>query len=491
MPDDMSLVLALPYIQPAQAQKHITHNEAIRALDLLVQLAVTSRSLTTPPAAPPEGARYLVPAAAVAEWAGRGGQIALYEYGQWVFFLPLAGLRAHVLDEGETAVFDGSAWVAPSQKPQQFPTVGINATADSTNRLAVSAPATLFNNAGAGHQVKVNKAAPGDTASLLFQTGFSGRAEMGTAGSDNFGVKVSPDGSTFHEAIRVDSATGRVELPEPVVLPLRSAPPTPPAAGRIHLYARTRAGNSWLDMQTASGRHLALQPHFGLNRVGTWAPASGTTVNNAGMPRTAVGTVSIPTLTATNLSSSMRRWRLTSAATAGAVAEERSSVWMCWRGNAANMGGFTYVNRLSPSVLQSSGTGFFGLIGSVSALSTTLALADVVNAIGIGFQLGTHANWQIVHNDASGAPSTIDLGAGFPVANTSAVITLTICAEADANTVGIRVVEDASGAVADVTISSDLPAKTQFLSPRNYLNNGSVAASVAYECSGVYIETDY
>ena len=53
------------------------------------------------------------------------------------------------------------------------------ATADATNRLSINAPASLFNNAGAGHQVKLNKAAATHTGSFLFQTGFSGRDEFG------------------------------------------------------------------------------------------------------------------------------------------------------------------------------------------------------------------------------------------------------------------------------------------------------------------------
>ena len=53
------------------------------------------------------------------------------------------------------------------------------ATADATNRLPIRAPASLFNHAGAGHQVKVNKAVGADIGSFLFQTGFSGRAEFG------------------------------------------------------------------------------------------------------------------------------------------------------------------------------------------------------------------------------------------------------------------------------------------------------------------------
>ena len=41
--------LGLPFIEGSQAQKHVTHNEAIRTLDCLVQLSVESRALTSPP----------------------------------------------------------------------------------------------------------------------------------------------------------------------------------------------------------------------------------------------------------------------------------------------------------------------------------------------------------------------------------------------------------------------------------------------------------
>ncbi len=92
-------------------------------------------------------------------------------------------------------------------------TLGINATADTTNRLAVASPASLFNHDGAGHQVKVNKNAATDTASFLFQDGFSGRAEIGLAGDDDFHFKVSSDGSTWHDGIKIDRTTGRVDFP--------------------------------------------------------------------------------------------------------------------------------------------------------------------------------------------------------------------------------------------------------------------------------------
>ncbi len=40
-------------------------------------------------------------------------------------------------------------------------------------------------------------------------------------------------------------------------------------------------------------------------------------------------------------------------------------------------------------------------------------------------------------------------------------------------------------------LDTDIPGTTQLLSPRNFMNNGATAAAVAYDCSGVYIETDY
>lgn len=65
--------------------------------------------------------------------------------------------------------------------------------------------ATLFNNAGNGHQIKVNKQALADTASLLFQTNWSGGAEMGKGGSDEFVIKVGPDANSWLMDLQVSS----------------------------------------------------------------------------------------------------------------------------------------------------------------------------------------------------------------------------------------------------------------------------------------------
>ena len=206
--------LSLPYIMAAQAQKHVTHNEAIRTLDAILQLAVLDRDLAAPPASPVDGNRYIVAASPTGAWTGQAGRIAAYQDGAWAFFTAREGWLAWIADENALAAFDGTAWIAAAGgSVNPTPLVGVNATADTTNRLSVAAPATLLNHAGAGHQLKINKAAAADTASLLYQDAFSGRAEMGLAGDDDFHVKVSADGTSWKEAVVVDRATGVVRLP--------------------------------------------------------------------------------------------------------------------------------------------------------------------------------------------------------------------------------------------------------------------------------------
>ena len=235
---DTSTILSLPLILPAQAQKHVTHNEALRLLDIIVQLAVIDRTLANPPV-PAAGARYIVPAAATGAWAGNTGKIAIYEDGVWQFVTALAGWQAWVADEAAVAVFNGTTWVTQADAPLVVGQLGISATADATNRLAVSSPATLLNNAGAGHQVKVNKAAATDTASLLFQSGFSGRAEMGVIGHDDFGIKVSPDGTSFFTAMSVARANGQITLPAALRLGGQAVDPVSPADGMVWLNTTT------------------------------------------------------------------------------------------------------------------------------------------------------------------------------------------------------------------------------------------------------------
>jgi len=270
-----------------------------------------------------------------------------------------------------------------------------------------------------------------------------------------------------------------------------NAKPTAPPVDRIQLYARKRAGTDWLDFQRSSGRDIPLQSHFGVNRIATWSPNTSTNVIISGMPRTVVGSVSHPALASTNLSTSARRWRVTSAALANSVADDRSPSTLCFRGNAAGRGGWLYTNRISLTAVSSLSRWFFGILASTAALSTTQDPKALTNVVGFGFTQGTDTNWQVYHNDGSGVVTEIDMGPDFPVASTTNLYTFFIDAQPNSDSIWVRAVEEVSGAVFEQEITTNIPANTTFLSVRNYANNGGTASAVQYDCSGVYLETDY
>ncbi len=102
--------LSLPEIAAAQAQKHVTHNEALRLLDAAVQPSVLDRDLTSPPAGAADGDRHIVGAGATGDWAGHDGEIAFAADGGWRFLVPREGWIAFAADEGALLCRTGSAW---------------------------------------------------------------------------------------------------------------------------------------------------------------------------------------------------------------------------------------------------------------------------------------------------------------------------------------------------------------------------------------------
>ena len=104
--------LNLPCLEPAQAQKHVTVNEALTALDALVQLSVKGAGLALPPEAPEEGARYIVAEDGAESWDGHDGDLAAFQDGSWHFYAPRAGWRAWDEGAGHAWRHDGESWQA-------------------------------------------------------------------------------------------------------------------------------------------------------------------------------------------------------------------------------------------------------------------------------------------------------------------------------------------------------------------------------------------
>ena len=206
--------LSLPYIAPQQAQKQVTYNEAMAALDQLVQPVAKSRTTTVPPGSPAEGDCYIVAPSSTGVWAGKDQKLALFSNGGWSFRTAADGWLMFVADSVELAVFRSGVWASfNGVGGTGLAKFGVHANADLTNRLAVGADGSLFTHDGTSHRMTLNKASAADTASLLFDDNLSGRAEIGLTADDALHVKVSPNGSSWTEALNIAQASGLVSLP--------------------------------------------------------------------------------------------------------------------------------------------------------------------------------------------------------------------------------------------------------------------------------------
>ncbi len=212
--------LVLPELIAAQAQKHVTVNEALRVLDALVQLAVLDRDLAAPPSLPAEGQRWLIAGSPSGAWSGHADEVAAWQDGDWEFYSPQPGWLAYVVDESLLLAWTGSAWVDAITvlSLNNLTLVGVGTTADAANPFSAKLNNVLWvakalAEGGDGTlRWKMSKENAAGTLSMLFQTAFSGRAELGLTGDDNFHIKVSTDGSTWTEALCIERASGGVRF---------------------------------------------------------------------------------------------------------------------------------------------------------------------------------------------------------------------------------------------------------------------------------------
>lgn len=241
--------LGITLIEQSQAQKEVTVNEALVMLDSIFT-GVADKDLATPPVSPADGDLYIVGTSATGDWVTHDDELAHYNQG-WRFITPVEGMSVWVLDEDKLYVWNGTAWqislseaigldelndvaittpstddliryngtnFVNSKTINQLEQVGINTAADSTNKLSSKSEAVLFASNTNDSRIKVSKNAATDTASHLFQTNFSARAEFGLIGDDDFHLKVSPDNfSTTYETLVVDKDNGETTFKESVI----------------------------------------------------------------------------------------------------------------------------------------------------------------------------------------------------------------------------------------------------------------------------------
>ncbi|MBB4952651.1 hypothetical protein H4S14_000693 [Agrobacterium vitis] len=272
--------LTLPYILPSQAQKHVTHNEALAILDAVTQLVIED-SLTTPPDAPSSGACYWVLTSATGAWSGHDASIATWQDDTWVFLTPQNGWLAFFRSDSRLRSYHDSLWtelLLPTTA--QFNQLGINSSPDTTNKLAVASDAILFNHNGSDQRVKLNKAATGNTASLLYQSNWQGKAEIGLAGSDELSIKVCDDAGNWTTALTI-TGKGYVKQPAKPAATARFAPSSFNVSnGQVTGFDAVTMSQGGMVLNTAIGTNLGKSlkiPISGLYLVSLILSASATT----------------------------------------------------------------------------------------------------------------------------------------------------------------------------------------------------------------------
>lgn len=170
--------LALPLIAPAQAQKHVTVNEALARLDALTQMVLTANA-TVPPVAPVEGDIYLIGPGASDVWLGQDGKLALYLNNGWAFLVPAPGWRAWDGAAGVPVTFDGSDWVEGAGAMSAHGAGFLHRTWESDHALSSGATSIVT---GA---IPADAIVYGVTGRVLAAIGGAASFDVGVAGSAN------------------------------------------------------------------------------------------------------------------------------------------------------------------------------------------------------------------------------------------------------------------------------------------------------------------
>ena len=282
--------------------------------------------------------------------------------------------------------------------------------------------------------------------------------------------------------------------------------PTTPAAGDLRVYAKTNAGRTMLKVKGSSGIDYSLQPFFATNKIGMIQPAGGAASCNVAATNAIFGLLPVflnynattanantcpRPVAATNFFTAMRRSGVTTSTTAPTLAGMRSSATanLYFRGSAANQGGFYVVGRVGVATNVATKRMFAGMNTSFAA-PTNVEPSSVANILGIGCD-AADTTLQVVHNDASGTATKINLGANYPC-NTSGVdmYEYRLFSRPNGTEIYYSVSRLNTTDFVEGTLTTDIPASTTMLNNQIWISNNGTAAAASLDIASFYVETD-
>jgi hypothetical protein len=308
--------------------------------------------------------------------------------------------------------------------------------------------------------------------------GSPGQVQVNSAGS--FGgaalTTVDAGGRIIHGSYFDQAATGI---------------PAPPAAGFGRYFSRSRAGRVLPHYMGPAGVDVALQPSLFGNSVVMWLPGTGTTVGiNFGEAWTArnAGTGAAqahPTRASTNALTSLKRATFSTGTTATGSSGIQSTGTVCWRGNAAGLGGWFYFSRFAVETFRAD----IQLLMGLSALNAALAGEPSAQANSIGLcKDSADANWFLFSRDGSAVTKT---ATGLAVA-AGTILDFMMFAAPNSSSVTCRLVNAVDGTVYvdNVTLTANLPVAATFLNAHAQIRSTTGTTAALLALNRIYVETD-
>lgn len=261
-----------------------------------------------------------------------------------------------------------------------------------------------------------------------------------------------------------------------------SALPATPAEG-LRLFSQRRGGRDNAAMRGSSGMVRTLMEQIGTAGI-RWAVAgfNATAMSVAGFTFASTGTATSRFIATTSLFLSAGRVGNVSAGTAGSAAGFRSTNTHCLRGDAAGIGGFYCVTRFGVAAFTSDSRGFCGVFGG-----TTIANVDpstLANIFGIGWD-AADSNLQLLHNDAAGLATKVDLGTDFPAKTTATdLYEFRFGCAPNGTTIEWSLERLNTGNFLPGIATGNLPVGATPLAWQLWINNGATASAVGVDlCS--------
>lgn len=272
---------------------------------------------------------------------------------------------------------------------------------------------------------------------------------------------------------------------------------TPTVGGMLQVFNKPLAGRAMVAQIGSAGLDTILQPHWGRNKIATWNPAGNSTTitANGATGFSATGTATTASVNTANRHRRQRRvdYRATTASTTAVSGWRYTQAMWTIGGSNDGDGGFTFVNRFSPSfgVANANHVCYVGMSSSTAAPSSVQPSSQN-NIVGVGYD-SADDNWQIMHS-AGGATVKIDLGSQFPVPTTDTLESYELALFAspgNTSNVGWQFSDNVLDRTTSGVITTSLPAISTLLTMRGWVAAGGTSSVTGIALMSCYIESDY